>query len=210
MVYGLQHLPDRQIRQREIGILADFASAGDPGADRSDRKKGLEREIERERILLGELPELLVQILELCRERGRIKIGEASKVTEISRSTIKDHAAALAENGHLVRHGAGNGAKSRQTLTRSLPIGISAPTYIPTAIPQLINEMFELLLTKAAAIRDPFEQSLFLMVQFPYLQPFVDVNKRTAAGRQYIARQKKQPGAAVVHRRIRVGQWQSR
>jgi DNA-binding Lrp family transcriptional regulator len=85
-------------------------------------KNGLEREIERERILLGELPELSVQILELCRERGRIKIGEASKVTEISRSTIKDHAAALAENGHLVRHGAGNRAKSRQTLTRSCTV----------------------------------------------------------------------------------------
>lgn len=40
--------------------------------------------------------------------------------------------------------------------------------------------MFELLLTKAAAIRDPFEQSLFLMVQLSYLQPFDDVNKRTS------------------------------
>jgi Fic family protein len=40
--------------------------------------------------------------------------------------------------------------------------------------------IFELLLTKAAAIRDPFEQSLFLMVQLPYLQPFVDVNERTS------------------------------
>ncbi len=63
---------------------------------------------------------------------------------------------------------------------RETPIGISASTYIPTAIPQLIREMFELSLTKAAAIRDPFEQSLFLMVQLPYLQPFVDVNKRTS------------------------------
>jgi hypothetical protein len=63
---------------------------------------------------------------------------------------------------------------------RESPIGISASTYIPTAIPQLISEMFELLLTKAAAIRNPFEQSLFLMVQLPYLQPFVDVNKRTS------------------------------
>jgi len=71
---------------------------------------------------------------------------------------------------------------------RETPIGISASSYIPTAIPQLINEMFDLLLTKAAAIRDPFEQSLFLMVQLPYLQPFVDVNKRTSpTGRQYIA-----------------------
>jgi len=63
---------------------------------------------------------------------------------------------------------------------RETPIGIGASTYIPTAIPQPIREMFELLLTKAAAIRDPFEQSLFLMVQIPYLQPFVDVNKRTS------------------------------
>jgi Fic family protein len=63
---------------------------------------------------------------------------------------------------------------------RETPIGISSSSYIPTAIPQLISEMFELLLTKAAAIRDPFEQSLFLMVQLPYLQPFVDVNKRTS------------------------------
>ncbi len=63
---------------------------------------------------------------------------------------------------------------------RETPIGISASSYIPTAIPQLISEMFELLLTKAAAIRDPFEQSLFLMVQLPYLQPFVDANKRTS------------------------------
>jgi hypothetical protein len=63
---------------------------------------------------------------------------------------------------------------------RETPIGISSSSYIPTAIPQLISEIFELLLTKAAAIRDPFEQSLFLMVQLPYLQPFVDVNKRTS------------------------------
>jgi Fic family protein len=63
---------------------------------------------------------------------------------------------------------------------RETPIGISASSYIPTAIPQLIGEMFELLLTRAAAIRDPFEQSLFLMVQLHYLQPFVDANKRTS------------------------------
>jgi hypothetical protein len=59
-------------------------------------------------------------------------------------------------------------------------IGITASTYIPTAIPQLIDELFRSLLVKAAAIRDPFEQSFFLMVQLPYLQPFIDVNKRTS------------------------------
>jgi len=63
---------------------------------------------------------------------------------------------------------------------RETPIAISASTYVPTAIPQLIEELFGLLLEKAAAIRDAFEQSFFLMVQLPYLQPFVDVNKRTS------------------------------
>jgi hypothetical protein len=37
-----------------------------------------------------------------------------------------------------------------------------------------------LLLEKAAAIQDPFEQSFFLMVQLPYLQPFENVNKRVS------------------------------
>ncbi len=63
---------------------------------------------------------------------------------------------------------------------RVSPVGVAGTTYLPTAIPQLIEEMFALLLAKAVAIRDPFEQALFLMVQLPYLQPFVDVNKRTS------------------------------
>jgi uncharacterized protein YegP (UPF0339 family) len=32
----------------------------------------------------------------------------------------------------------------------------------------------------AEAITDPFEQSFFIMVQLPYLQPFLDVNKRVS------------------------------
>jgi Fic/DOC family len=36
------------------------------------------------------------------------------------------------------------------------------------------------LLEKAAAIPDPFEQAFFVMVHLPYLQPFIDVNKRTS------------------------------
>lgn len=63
---------------------------------------------------------------------------------------------------------------------RSTPIAIGATTYVPTAIPQLIEEMFARLLESGSAIRDPFEQSFFLMVHIPYLQPFVDVNKRTS------------------------------
>jgi len=63
---------------------------------------------------------------------------------------------------------------------RENPVAIGASTYIPTAIPQMIEEMFGRLLEIAASIRDPFEQSFFLLVHIPYLQPFVDVNKRTS------------------------------
>ncbi len=61
---------------------------------------------------------------------------------------------------------------------RHIPIDIKKSVFVPLAIPQLIEECFEQLLAKAAAIGDPFEQALFLMVQLPYLQPFDDVNKR--------------------------------
>lgn len=73
------------------------------------QKDRLEKKIEREQILLGDLPELSVQILELCRERGRVTVGEIAKITGISRNTIKDHVAALTDKGHLIRHGAGRG-----------------------------------------------------------------------------------------------------
>jgi hypothetical protein len=63
---------------------------------------------------------------------------------------------------------------------RATPIAIGGSTYVPTAIPQLIDALFTELLDKATLIRDPLEQAFFLMVQLPYLQPFVDVNKRTS------------------------------
>jgi hypothetical protein len=40
--------------------------------------------------------------------------------------------------------------------------------------------MFRRLVDIGAVIRNPFEQSFFLMVHIPYLQPFADVNKRTS------------------------------
>jgi Fic family protein len=75
-----------------------------------EQKTRLEKKIERERILLGDLPELSVQILELCRERGRVTISEVTKATGANRSTVKDHVTALVSAGHLILHGAGRGA----------------------------------------------------------------------------------------------------
>jgi DNA-binding Lrp family transcriptional regulator len=61
---------------------------------------------------------------------------------------------------------------------RTHPVGIKKSAYTPTAIPQLIAEMFDLILVKANEITNPHEQAFFIMVQLPYLQPFEDVNKR--------------------------------
>ena len=73
------------------------------------QKLKLEKKIERERIILGDLPELSVNALELARERGRITIADVARTTGSSRNTIKDHVKALTQAGHLTRHGAGRG-----------------------------------------------------------------------------------------------------
>lgn len=63
---------------------------------------------------------------------------------------------------------------------RRRPVEIAGSVFMPLALPQVIEDCFVLLLDKAAAITDPFEQAFFLMVQLPYLQPFDDVNKRVS------------------------------
>jgi Fic family protein len=63
---------------------------------------------------------------------------------------------------------------------RRIEVSISGTVYQPLAIPQRLEELFDLLLATAAAIDDPFEQAFFIMVQLPYLQPFEDVNKRVS------------------------------
>ncbi|WP_235937989.1 Fic family protein [Endobacterium cereale] len=74
------------------------------------QKNRLEKKMERERIILADMPELSVMLLELAREHGRITVAEAARITDASRHTIKDHLKALVDQGHLVLHGAGRGA----------------------------------------------------------------------------------------------------
>lgn len=63
---------------------------------------------------------------------------------------------------------------------RRMPVGITHSSYRPLADAIEIEEEFRILVHKAAAIPDPFEQSFFLLAHIPYLQAFDDVNKRTA------------------------------
>ncbi len=86
--------------------------------------------------------------------------------------TFQNLHAALSEN--LLRDPADEGR------LRTRIVEISGTTYHPPAIPQVVEDWFRLMLAKADAIPDPFEQAFFTMVHLPYLQPFTDVNKRTS------------------------------
>ena len=99
-------------------------------------------------------------------------IVEAAAEIGFNRYTITNLHAQLSDN--LLGDPAASGR------LRSIPVDIGQSVYVPLAIPQLISELFDLLLEKAAQIDDPFEQSFFVMVQLPYLQPFDDVNKRVS------------------------------
>lgn len=73
------------------------------------QKDRLRQRIDRERLILGDLPELSVQILDIARDTGRVSVANAVQVTGASRNTIKGHIQALVAAGHLTRHGAGRG-----------------------------------------------------------------------------------------------------
>ena len=63
---------------------------------------------------------------------------------------------------------------------RRMPVGITHSNYTPPGDEFEIEENFNILIQKAAAITEPFEQSFFLLVHIPYLQAFDDINKRTS------------------------------
>jgi hypothetical protein len=97
---------------------------------------------------------------------------EQAEDLDFNRYTVLNLHAALSEN--LLNEGRDEGR------LRTRIVHITGTTYTPLAIPQKLEELFDLLLEKARAIPDPFEQAFFVMVQMPYLQPFLDVNKRTS------------------------------
>lgn len=63
---------------------------------------------------------------------------------------------------------------------RRMQAGISYSSYRPLDDQLAIEDEFNILIEKAAAVADPFEQSFFLLVHIPYLQAFEDINKRTS------------------------------
>lgn len=91
---------------------------------------------------------------------------------EFNRYTVMNLHSALAEN--LLPNPADEGR------IRQHAVDIGKSVYRPLSTPQQIDDLLDLLLDKASQIADPFEQSFFMMVHLPYLQPFADINKRTS------------------------------
>lgn len=74
-----------------------------------EQVRRLEKKVEREKVVLAALPDLQLRIVEFVREHGRVTIGEAIRLTGVSRNTLKQHFRALVERGTLNQHGRGRG-----------------------------------------------------------------------------------------------------
>ncbi|HEY8330420.1 MAG TPA: Fic family protein [Pseudomonas sp.] len=97
---------------------------------------------------------------------------ENADTVGFNRFTLLNLHSALAEN--LLPNPADEGR------VRQHAVEIGNSVYRPLSAPQQIDELLDQLLEKASRIADPFEQSFFVMVHLPYLQPFADINKRTS------------------------------
>jgi Fic family protein len=91
---------------------------------------------------------------------------------ELNRYTLMNLHSALAEN--LLPNPADEGR------VRQHAVDIGKSVYRPLSKPQQMADALSSLLAKGNQIHDPFEQSFFMMVHLPYLQPFADINKRTS------------------------------
>ena len=63
---------------------------------------------------------------------------------------------------------------------RRAPVSISRSNYVPLEDRFTLRKEFHTLVSKAARITNPFEQSFFMLVHIPYLHPFAHMNKRTS------------------------------
>ena len=131
--------------------------------------------LDTERLLLhgdtaeGKLDEEKAMILN-HKEAIRYLVDNAPKI-EVSRNVIctlhfllSDGLVESIEAGKVRRHG----------------VRVGGSTYIPFEDPKRLEQQLEKIAHKAMQIRDPYEQSIFLLIHISYLQAFVDVNKRTA------------------------------
>ncbi len=59
-------------------------------------------------------------------------------------------------------------------------VRINATTYVPLENKNQLENILKIICQKSEQIQNPYEQSFFLLTHIAYLQPFIDVNKRTS------------------------------
>lgn len=74
------------------------------------QKERLEIKIDKEKLLIGQLPELSLQILNIIKSRGRASVREIVLMTSANRNTIKKHLEGLVSAQHLQKNGIGKGS----------------------------------------------------------------------------------------------------
>jgi predicted HTH transcriptional regulator len=72
--------------------------------------KRLEAKIEKEKMVVVELPEISLRILEHIKQHGRVTMTEMVKITGVSRNTLKTHFRMLTSRKLLTLQGSGRGA----------------------------------------------------------------------------------------------------
>ena len=128
-------------------------------------------------------------------ERLVIEGQSAPGKLDVETAMILNHKEAIR---HLVGQSVRTGASVEEILTlhylladglvppkqagaiRDHAVRIGASTYIPYDDCERLEHELHIIAQKAAAIENPYEQGLFLLVHLAYLQAFADVNKRTS------------------------------
>lgn len=73
------------------------------------QKARLQIKMEREKLLMAQLPPLSLQILDLVKTHGSLKNAQIVELTGANRNTVKKHLADLVASNHLAKHGVGRG-----------------------------------------------------------------------------------------------------
>ena len=120
----------------------------------------------------GAPPSDLEGVMLLNHKRAIEFLVDAVPTYGLTDSVIRNLHALLMQD--LLTDSAGLGA------IRTKVVNISDTTYVPSQVPQLLEEMISLILGKAQHIKNPAEAAFFLWVNLAYLQPFEDGNKRTS------------------------------
>ncbi|WP_300037174.1 Fic family protein [uncultured Roseobacter sp.] len=73
------------------------------------QKARLEIKMNREKLLMQQLPPLSVEIVDLVKKHGQLKIAQIVELTGANRNTVKKHLGELVANSHISKQGVGKG-----------------------------------------------------------------------------------------------------